>query len=71
MNFLDLTFRAGRVDCNSDSPYSDDLDMEQREFPNPKMTAEEVFAYYARTEGPSFGLEWDEVGRRIAISPFK
>lgn len=57
-----LRFRTGRVDCGADGPFSDDLeDMEQREFPNPNMSAEEVFAYYARTDGPGFDLTSDEV----------
>ena len=56
------SFRAGRLDCQVDSPYSDENEeLEQREFPEPFWTAEAVFDYYARTEGPSFNLTWEEV----------
>ncbi len=51
-----FTFRTGREDC-ADSPYSDAT----LEFPSPTMTGEDMFGYYAREDGPGFGLSEAEV----------
>ncbi len=56
-----FAFRTGRSDCASSSaPDTGD----EREFPHPDMSGEEMFAYYARTDegGPGFGFSKEEVG---------
>ncbi len=50
---MNAVFQWGRVDC--DSPVAPDTD-EMHEFPNPHMTAAEVFDYFDRT----FGLDEGE-----------
>ncbi len=63
MKDLSTVFRSGRSDC-ADSPlYSGTA----REFPHPRMTATEMFAYYARTDGPGFGFTSNEVCHIIII----
>ncbi len=62
---LTVTFRGGRADCDPATPYSDgNANLAQRKFPAPTMTAEEIFAYYASTDGPGFGFDWEEVGNQ-------
>ena len=53
-----FAFRTGRVDCSSsDAPETTD----EHEFPEPTMTGDEIFAYYAQTDGPGFGFSSAEV----------
>ncbi len=55
-----FAFRTGRVDCGSSHSTTDD-----HEFPEPTMTGDEMFAYYARTDGPGFGFTADEVSNTV------
>ncbi len=55
-----FAFRTGRVDCGSSHSTTDD-----HEFPEPTMTGDEMFAYYARTDWPGFGFTADEVSNAL------